>query len=204
MAIRLDECAIEVARPEAVVHEHLDRAISAQRRAHDEAIPAIVEAARLITAAFEGGHKLLLCGNGGSAADCQHMAAEFVSRLSADRDRRALPAMALTTDTSFLTAHANDYDFESVFERQIEAFGEPGDVLIAISTSGSSANIVRAVKRARLLGVSVVGLFGAGAPLRDLVHTAIEVQGGTAAATQECFVVVEHAICEVVEELLFG
>ena len=106
-------------------------------------------AADVITEAFRSGGKLLLCGNGGSAADCQHMAAEFVSRLTKDFERPGLPAIALTTDTSFLTAYTNDCGFEGVFARQVQALGRPGDVLLGISTSGNSANVIQAVEVAR-------------------------------------------------------
>src|SRR5438105_13433847 len=107
---------------------------------------SIARAASIITDAFRAGGKLLLCGNGGSAADCQHVAAEFVSRLTRDFDRPGLPAIALTTDTSFLTAYTNDVGFDGVFARQVQALGKPGDVLLAISTSGTSANVLRAVE----------------------------------------------------------
>jgi len=111
----------------------------------DSCTDRITEAVSLLASAFRGGNKLLLCGNGGSAADCQHIAAEFVIRLSHDIIRPALPAIALTTDTSNLTAGGNDIGFENVFTRSVEALGNKGDVLIAISTSGNSANIVKAV-----------------------------------------------------------
>src|SRR5205807_1764234 len=120
----------------------------------------ILAAADLVAGAFRGGGKLLLCGNGGSAADCQHMAAEFTSRLSADFVRPALPAIAMTTDTSFLTAYANDFDFEGVFARQVEALGKPGDVLLAISTSGNSKNVIRAVETGKAMGLRTIVLMG--------------------------------------------
>src|SRR5262245_3987218 len=116
----------------------------------------IARGAAVIAESFRRGGKLMLCGNGGSAADCQHVAAEFVNRLSKDRERRALPALALTTDTSCLTAYANDYGFDGVYARQVEAFGRPGDVLMTISTSGSSPSVLAAANVARTRGIAVV------------------------------------------------
>lgn len=186
------------------VRHHFDESIAAQTAARDNAAEAIVLAASVVADAFASGHKVLLCGNGGSAADCQHVAAEFVSRLSSARERRALPAIALTTDGSILTAQANDYSFDSVFARQVEALGVAGDVLIAISTSGASRNVAEAVDTARDRGLHVIGLFGAGAPLARAVDTLVTVDSVSQQATQECFLAVEHALCELVEELLFG
>jgi D-sedoheptulose 7-phosphate isomerase len=188
----------------AQVCAHFDGAIATQMSARDLAADAIVAAAEDIASAFAAGRKVLLCGNGGSAADCQHMAAEFVSRLSAERERRALPAIALTTDSSILTAQSNDNGFDSVFARQVEALGSRGDVLIAISTSGSSPNVVEAVRTGHQRGLHVIGLFGADAPLAAEVDTPVLVIGGTQQSVQECFLVIEHAICELVEEMLFG
>ena len=168
------------------------------------ALEAILDGASWIAAAFRSGRKLLLCGNGGSAADCQHMATEFVSRLSRARDRRALPAIALTTDTSFLTAFANDEGFEGVFERQVEALGAAGDVLLAISTSGSSRNVVRAVRAAKERGLVTIALVGQGGELTGLVDRAIVVPSRDTQRIQETLLPIEHVICELVEEELFG
>ena len=128
---------------------HLLDSAEIKRQTAAKCAESIAKAADLIAGCFLSGDKVLLCGNGGSAADCQHMAAEFVSRFSKDLDRRALPAIALTTDTSFLTGFGNDFGFEGIFGRQVEALGSPGDVLIAISTSGNSPNVIRAVEAAR-------------------------------------------------------
>ncbi len=168
-------------------------------------IAAIATAAELIAAAFEKGGKLLLCGNGGSAADCQHMAAEFVSKLrKTDNPRRALPALALTTDTSFLTAYANDVGVENIFSRQIEALGKSEDVLIAISTSGDSPNILRAVEAAREAGLKTIALTGNGGRLGAMADVSITVPSTTVAHIQEAHLVIEHIICELVEDLTFG
>jgi D-sedoheptulose 7-phosphate isomerase len=138
-----------------------------KQRTAESCACVIVEAARAIADVFQKSGKVLLCGNGGSAADCQHMAAEFVSRFSKDFERRALPALALTTDTSFLTAFANDCGYENVFERQIEAFGEPGDLLIGISTSGNYQNVIRAVNMASKRGMRTIALTGSGGYCRE-------------------------------------
>ena len=129
------------------LRSHFEGTIKAQRRALGDCAADILEAARIVAAAFEGGNKLMLCGNGGSAADCQHIAAEFVNVLDKAFPRPPLPALALTTDTSFLTAAANDFGFDGVYERQVEGLGKPGDVLLAITTSGRSANVLRAARR---------------------------------------------------------
>jgi D-sedoheptulose 7-phosphate isomerase len=186
------------------VRERFDETLAAQRWVRDTQGRALIDAATSIATAFERGRKLLLCGNGGSAADCQHMAAEFVSRLSAKLERESLPAIALTTDTSFITAHANDYSFDTVFSRQVEGLGKQGDVLLAISTSGASRNIREAVHAAHQRGLRVIGLFGRGAALARDVDVLVEVDGAGTAAIQECFLSIEHTLCELVEQLRYG
>lgn len=166
---------------------------------------AIASAAGLIATAFKGGHKLLLCGNGGSAADCQHMAAEFVGRLRSDLQRPALPAIALTTDTSFITAHANDVGFEDVFARQVQGLGQAGDVLIAISTSGRSRNVIAAAEEARRRGIGIIALLGeGGTTLADLADIALRVPSRDTQLIQQAHLAVEHLICELVERALFA
>jgi D-sedoheptulose 7-phosphate isomerase len=167
-------------------------------------LPSLVHAAQVLSDAFATGHKLMLCGNGGSAADCQHVAAEFVSRLRPDLQRPALPALALTTDTSFLTAFANDCGYDGVFARQLEALGRPGDVLLAISTSGQSINVVEAVREARTARIWTIGLFGEGGCLRSDVDVPITVPSRNTQIVQECMLSLEHTLCELVEESLFG
>lgn len=186
------------------VQAHFDATARAMRQTAERCASAVAAAAEMVAGAFTSGNKLLLCGNGGSAADCQHIAAEFVSRLERDFDRAALPAIALTTDSSFLTAYANDVDFDGVFARQVEALGQPGDVLLAISTSGASRNVARAIEAAHRRHVRVVGLFGEGAPLAEAVDVAVVIPSRSTQATQECMLAVEHSICEVVEQMLYG
>ena len=185
------------------VRAHLLEAAEVQRLAAEQCGPAILRAADLIAESFRQGGKLLLCGNGGSAADCQHLATEFTSRLSAEFVRPALPALALTTDTSFLTAYPNDYDFESVFARQVEALGKPGDVLLGISTSGGSKNVIRAVETARSRALKTVVLTGSRGPLRDLADVAVSVPSESTQHIQETHLAIEHLICHLVERALF-
>jgi D-sedoheptulose 7-phosphate isomerase len=185
------------------VRAHLQAGADVKARAADECADDIVRAAVLIGDALAAGGKILLCGNGGSAADCQHMAAEFVSRLTADFARPAIPAIALTTDTSFLTAYANDIDFLGVFARQVEALGRPGDVLIGISTSGRSGNVLRAAETARARRMSVVVLMGRSGPLADLADVAIKVPSPSTQHIQECHLSIEHVLCHLVERRLF-
>jgi phosphoheptose isomerase len=161
--------------------------------------PAIVTAAELMRDAVLAGRKVLLCGNGGSAADAQHIAAELVGRFV--MERKPLPAIALTTDTSALTAIANDYGFEHVFARQIEALGAPGDVLVAITTSGTSKNIVAAVAAARARGMKVIGLTGArGAAFVASCDAGIAVPSHNVARIQELHIAIGHVLCEVLDE----
>lgn len=160
-------------------------------------------AIELIAGALRDGKKLLLFGNGGSAADCQHLAAEFVSRFSKDLDRRALPAISLTTDTSFLTGFGNDCGFEGIFERQVEALGSPGDILIAISTSGNSPNVIRAVEAARKRNMGTIALTGNGGRLGTMADIVIAVPSADTQYIQEVHLAVEHIVCELVEFALF-
>ena len=164
----------------------------------------LLGAARLIADSMEVGGKLLRCGNGGSAADCQHLAAEFVCRLSPMRYRRALPAIALTTDTSFLTAFCNDYGFKDIFLRQIQALGRPGDVLMGISTSGKSENVAEAIMGANMMGLSTIALTRNGGAIGTLADVSIEVGSDETAILQNVHLAVEHVLCALVEEMLFG
>jgi D-sedoheptulose 7-phosphate isomerase len=170
----------------------------------DQGGGSIFRAACLIAGSMRSGGKLMLCGNGGSAADCQHMAAEFVCRLSSQRERPALPAIALTTDSSFLTAYCNDYCFEDVFSRQVLALGRKGDVLMGISTSGSSENIIRAIREADNIGMGTISLSRKGGRSGQYADVAIEVDSTKTAVIQNVHMAVEHVLCYIVEELIFG
>ena len=168
----------------------------------DSLSTVIAAAAQAIAGAFRAGGKLLIMGNGGSAADAQHLAAEFVSRFM--MERRALPAIALTTDTSILTAIGNDSGFEFVFSRQVEALANhPSDVLLAISTSGNSRNVLKAVARAREKNLKSIGLTGQGGALRTLVDFAIPVPSTDTQRIQEAHGAIGHILCGLVERELF-
>ena len=163
----------------------------------------IGRAAELVLAACRSGNKVLLVGNGGSAADAQHIATELVGRFS--RDRRPLAALALTTDTSVLTALANDYGFEATFARQIEALGRRGDVLIALSTSGSSPNVVNAVQKARQMGITVIAFTGeTGQALGKLADVTLAVPSRRTPRIQEAHITIGHIICAMVEKGIDG
>jgi len=180
------------------------RSRAAVERAEQDAsiIQSIAEIAQSIAASLRGGGKLLLAGNGGSAADAQHIAAELLSRFKLDRN--PLPAIALTTDTSVLTAIGNDYGYEQVFERQVRGLGRTGDVFIGITTSGKSPNIVSALKAARASGLTTIGFTGTGGlamqPLCDLLLVA---PSDETAIIQQIHITAAHAICGLVEHELF-
>jgi D-sedoheptulose 7-phosphate isomerase len=163
----------------------------------------IRSAAEMAVQCLRSGGKILICGNGGSAADSQHIAAELVVRFG--MNRKGLPAVALTTDTSILTAGANDLGFEDVFRRQIEALGRKGDLLIAISTSGRSPNVIRAAEQAKAQGMSVLGLTGAAEGAMDRVaDLVLHVPSADTARIQESHMAVGHLICDLVEKEIFG
>jgi len=162
----------------------------------------VITLSEKIASAFLKDRKLLICGNGGSAADSQHMAAEFVNRFQLERP--PLPAMALTTDTSVITSIGNDYAFEDIFSKQVKALGVEGDVLLAISTSGNSQNIVSAVKVARKQGLYTAALLGKdGGKIRKLVDMPLVVACNVTARTQEAHILAEHMICHLVDYILF-
>jgi D-sedoheptulose 7-phosphate isomerase len=165
----------------------------------------ILKAVELLTSTFRNNNKLLLCGNGGSAADCQHIATELVVRLSHHIERPALPAIALTTDSSNLTAGGNDIGFDNIFARSVEGLGNKGDTLLAISTSGNSENILRAVKKAKEKEMKVIGLLGgSGGKLKDIVDLPVIIPSSNVQRIQEGHITVAHIICELVEEELYG
>ena len=167
----------------------------------DSRLPEIEAAGRLIWEALNAGHKILLCGNGGSAADAQHIAAELVGRY--EQQRRAFPAISLTTDTSALTALSNDYGYEGVFARQVEALAGAGDVLIAISTSGKSPNVLQAADQARALGCRTIALTGcSGEPLTAHCDLAVVVPSNRTSRVQEAHITIGHLWCEMVDRAL--
>jgi D-sedoheptulose 7-phosphate isomerase len=178
--------------------EILDRAAS-----DGAMMQAMIRATDAMAAALRGGNKILIAGNGGSAADAQHIAGEFLSRLNFDRN--PLPAIALTTDTSVLTAIGNDYGFEQVFERQVRGLAHKGDVLLAISTSGRSPNILAGLRAARAAGVTTVGFTGiSDSPMLALCDIALRAPTDSTPLIQQIHIVAAHAICGLIEQELFG
>lgn len=180
-----------------------DSLAAKQRVLADESLLAhIVTVSAVVEKAFRAGHKVMLAGNGGSAADSQHIAAEFVSRF--EFDRPGLPSIALSTDTSMLTAIGNDYGYERVFERQVQANGQAGDVFIGISTSGNSKNVIKAVEACKAKGIITVALCGAGGVLKDLCDYALPVPSTHTPRIQENHILIGHIICAMVEEAIWG
>lgn len=185
--------------------ESLSESAKTKISMQSECVADIISAADLIAEIYKDGKKLLLCGNGGSAADCQHIAAEFMIRLSHEINRPALAAIALTTDTSNLTAGGNDIGFENIFARNVQGLGSAGDVLIAISTSGNSSNVIKAVEMAKLKNIKTVGfLGGSGGKLKSLVNVPIVIPSNNVQRIQEAHITIAHIICELVEEELYG
>jgi D-sedoheptulose 7-phosphate isomerase len=164
----------------------------------------IVLAAELISKAVISGKKILICGNGGSAADSQHFAAELVSSFSKNVSRRAISAIALTTDTSILTAFSNDFSFEKVFMRQVEAHGNLNDILIVITTSGKSKNCLLAIKQAKIMGLKTLALTSVGAEVSKEVDVSIEIPSINTQHVQECHMVVYHILSEIIENSILG
>lgn len=165
-------------------------------------VEMISEVSDLVVETYRNGGKLLIAGNGGSAADSQHIAAEFVSRFYFDRP--GLPAMALTTDTSMLTAIGNDYGFENLFSRQVQAQGRSGDVFIGISTSGNSINVLKAAEECSKHKIRSVALCGEGGKLKEVCDYALSVPSSDTPHIQECHICIGHIICAIVEQRIFG
>lgn len=175
-----------------------------QQVLHDEALQKrIEEAINAIVTAFKNGKKVLFCGNGGSAADAQHLAAEFSGRFY--KDRKALPSEALHCNTSYLTAVANDYSYDSIYSRIIDGIGEKGDVLVGLSTSGNSGNILKAFEVSREKGVITIGFTGAtGGKMKDVSDILLNVPSTDTPRIQESHIMIGHIICQLVEEQIFG
>lgn len=185
------------------IKNYLSKSISVKQDllASDNILQEVSKVAELIIEAYRNGNKVILAGNGGSAADAQHIAAEFVSRFFFDRP--GLPALALTTDTSMLTAIGNDYGFDKLFARQLQAQSRIGDIFIGISTSGNSDNIIKAMKITKELGVTSVALCGESGQLKDMVEYSINVPSTITPYIQECHICIGHMICAIVEEAIF-
>jgi D-sedoheptulose 7-phosphate isomerase len=182
----------------------LEQSIATKQRLLEQCLDAIVRVGENLASCLAGGSTILLCGNGGSAADAQHFAAELVIRYRSQVQRAALPALALTTDPSMMTAGGNDIGFDNVFARAVEALGRPGDVLIGISTSGKSANVRRAVEVARDRAIRCIGLLGGdGGTIAPLCDDAVIVPSAVTAHIQECHITILHIWCSIIEAQLF-
>lgn len=185
------------------IEQRTEESIAVKRALLETQSNVIAAVAQQLVTAMRNGKTLYLCGNGGSAGDAQHIAAELVGRFT--KERRALPAVALTTNTSALTALGNDYDYSIVFSRQLEAFGKPGDVVIGISTSGNSANVLQAIQTAKELGLVTIGLTGeTGGKTKAEADHCICVPSRDTARIQESHILIGHILCEIIECELFG
>ena len=191
---------------EARIRQHFNDSIQTKQRALDPLAPAIAAAATSMAAALKAKRKIMACGNGGSAADSQHFAAELLNRFEIERP--GLPAIALTTDTSTLTSIANDYDYKDIFSKQVRALGHDGDVLLAISTSGNSPNVVRAIEAAQEKGIKVVALTGRdGGEIGKRLHGGdheVRVPARNTARIQEVHLLAIHCLCDLIDAQLFG
>ena len=187
-----------------IISSHLEQSANVKLKVAEACFSDISKALDLIERAFRNGNKLMICGNGGSAADSQHMAAEFTSRLTKDFERPSLPALALTTDTSFLTAFANDCGYDGVFARQVEGLGKSGDVFLGITTSGGSKNVLLAIEQCQKMGISVVALTGQSGLRGATADAVIAVPSNDTQFVQESHLSIEHIICAQVEQRLYG
>jgi D-sedoheptulose 7-phosphate isomerase len=182
-----------------ILRVNIERSLEVHARFIPQCLPALTAAADALIVAYLAGRKAIFFGNGGSAADAQHLAAEFLGRYL--RERQPLPALALNTNNSAVTAIGNDYGYEEVFARQLEALAVPGDVAVAISTSGNSPSVVQAVIRARELGLFTIALTGAtGGRLQTLADVLVAVPSEETPRIQECHILAGHAICDAVEQ----
>ncbi|MFA3783910.1 SIS domain-containing protein [Melioribacteraceae bacterium 4301-Me] len=190
---------------EKFITDSLKESAETKLKIEKECKAELMNAVELITNAYRNGKKVLLCGNGGSAADCQHIATELMIRLNHDIKRPALAAIALTTDSSNLTAGGNDIGFENIFARNVEGLGNSGDILIAISTSGNSVNVLKAVEKAKEKGMKVIGFLGGnGGKLKSNVDLPITIPSFNIQRIQEGHITIAHIICELVELELYG
>lgn len=188
------------------VIQHFNHSISTKTQARDEIAASIVTAGELMVSCLLNNGKILSCGNGGSAGDAQHFSSELLNRF--ERERPSLPAIALTTDTSTLTAIANDYTYNEIFSKQVRALGQPGDVLLAISTSGNSSNIIQAIQAAHDRQMYIVALTGhsGGDMATLLIHTDVEIRvpSTSTARIQEVHLLAIHCLCDFIDQQLFG
>ena len=184
-----------------IILDILESSIATKRDCIESNIDLIIQAAEMLATCLSRGSKVLIFGNGGSAADAQHLAAEFVNRFQIERP--PLAAIALTTDTSILTSIANDYRFDDIFSKQIKALGKKGDIAWGLSTSGNSPNVVKAVQSARKLGMTTIGMTGRGGELAECADLVLAVASDTTARVQESHITLGHILCELLERKLY-
>ena len=187
----------------SIIDERFQELIDLIPRFKKQSEDSITAASKMIVSAFKSGNKILICGNGGSAADSQHFAAEFVNAFSRSITRPGLPALALTTDSSVMTSIGNDFSFDNVFSRQVQAYSKPGDILIVLTTSGSSVNCINAVLEAKKLGVPTIAFTRTDATISQFVDLPIPVPSTNTQHIQECHILAYHVITELVEKELF-
>lgn len=185
-----------------IILEILNKSLEAKEISIKNNMDRIIQAADFVSEAIKSGHKILLFGNGGSAADAQHLAAEFVNRFKIERT--PLAALALTTDTSIITSIGNDYHFDEIFSKQIMALGQKGDIAIGISTSGNSGNVLKAVNAAKINGIFTIGFTGRGGKLAEISDLTLTVTSDTTARIQEVHITIGHIICDLVDRILFS
>jgi D-sedoheptulose 7-phosphate isomerase len=203
MLIESKLCVVTSAMTADILRSNVERSLEVHDRFLKESIPALATAAAALISAYRTGRKAIFFGNGGSAADAQHLAAEFVGRYL--RERGPLPALALNANSSAVTAIGNDYGYEEVFARQLEAFAVPGDVAVGISTSGNSSSVIQAVRRARRLGLVTIALTGStGGRLQAIVDVLIRVPSNETPRIQECHILAGHALCDAVEQTMMA
>ena len=185
-----------------LIQQSVEDSITAKKIFFPKHMERIESCAALMALSLRKGRKILLFGNGGSAADCQHIAAEFINRFQ--MERKPLPAIALTTDTSIITSIGNDYAFEDIFFKQIQALGKKGDIALGISTSGNSPNVIKAVEEAKDIGLSIIGFSGNKGKLKTLSDIPFCVDSDTTARIQEVHILLAHILCDLTERILFN
>ena len=185
-----------------LIQHSVEASITAKKEFFAKNMEKIESCASMMAGALKKGRKILLFGNGGSAADCQHIAAEFVNRFQ--MERKPLPAIALTTDTSIITSIGNDYSFEDIFFKQVQALGKKGDIVLGISTSGNSPNVIKAVQEAKKMGLLIIGFSGEKGKLKKLSDIPFCVDSDTTARIQEVHILLAHILCDLTERILFN
>ncbi|MEH0021183.1 MAG: D-sedoheptulose 7-phosphate isomerase [Desulfobacter sp.] len=186
----------------AIIRQTLEQSIRAKKKFVDTHEALMLECADTMANTLKAGKKILLFGNGGSAADCQHIAAEFINRFQMERP--PLAAIALTCDTSVITSIGNDYSYDDIFLKQVQALGKPGDMAVGISTSGNSPNVVRAAEAARDVGMTLVGFSGPGGRLKEISDMAFCVDAPVTARIQEVHIMLGHILCDITERILYN